>query len=158
MAPSQIVLQYIKKSFEGVHWDAKNILNFTCLTMIFHNRHWASAYLLQLPRKVHRINLQHHGWLQRPFQMDFQGTPNQIGQHRTVWLLDWYNANKFHSANLQMSRNCVFSQNNSIWKYCPQYRWSDQEFEIKSCFGDLYGLSHFQNRMRSGLDWHVPKK
>ena len=39
----KIVLQVIKKSFVGAHWDAKKLLKFTYLTK-FHNCHHASAH------------------------------------------------------------------------------------------------------------------
>ena len=40
----QVFLQDIKKSFEGAHWDAKNLLKFTCLTMKFHICHYTTLY------------------------------------------------------------------------------------------------------------------
>ena len=40
----QVFLQDIKKSFEGAHWDAKNLLKFTCLTMKFHSCHYTTLY------------------------------------------------------------------------------------------------------------------
>ena len=43
IAPPQVVLQYIRKSFKGVHWGCKNKMNFTCVTMIFHNCYHAIA-------------------------------------------------------------------------------------------------------------------
>ena len=47
MALPQVVLQYIKKSFEGVDWGAK-VLNFTCFPMKFNNRYHANTQVSTL--------------------------------------------------------------------------------------------------------------